>query len=363
MYPATPIPSTFTYTSSLRGNQFRVLQVHLGKALERLAKGIINYTIPKLIIVCETKEAQAWRYSPLPSTSHLRILHLQPSKDSNIQLECRLTEYSLSTNPDYQAVSYVWGKDDSSSSIICNGAILAIGRNISDALRRFRKCSEEISLWANSICINQGDINERNNQVRIMDQIYRKASHVLIWLGREDEYENTELAMRYMQDLLGCSEEIMESVVGDNRDDGAAYSADLYQKLETKEVSQCNLPKFDAFISFFIERPWFQRAWTFQESWLAQNRTYHCGKFEFPDESLLVTASCLMALSTNMNNIRYSLPWDGKLASMLLRERSFQGSSPYQDLHYLLESRRRAGCKYPSDLIYSLYGVVSDRWK
>ena len=36
-----------------------------------------------------------------------------------------------------------------------------------------------------------------------MGDIYQKASEVLIWLGRENEYEDTLVAMEYMQTLLG----------------------------------------------------------------------------------------------------------------------------------------------------------------
>jgi hypothetical protein len=38
-------------------------------------------------------------------------------------------------------------------------------------------------IWADAICINQSDLQERSQQVRLMGNIYRNAERVLIWLG------------------------------------------------------------------------------------------------------------------------------------------------------------------------------------
>lgn len=43
-------------------------------------------------------------------------------------------------------------------------------------------------LWIDSICINQEDVEERNSQVKIMGDIYKNASTVVIWLGASDDY-------------------------------------------------------------------------------------------------------------------------------------------------------------------------------
>jgi hypothetical protein len=39
------------------------------------------------------------------------------------------------------------------------------------------------TIWADSICINQTDLLERNHQVRLMGLIYERAHTVFIWLG------------------------------------------------------------------------------------------------------------------------------------------------------------------------------------
>jgi hypothetical protein len=39
--------------------------------------------------------------------------------------------------------------------------------------------------WADALCINQSDVNERNRQVEIMRSIYARGQYVLIWRGED----------------------------------------------------------------------------------------------------------------------------------------------------------------------------------
>jgi hypothetical protein len=139
------------------------------------------------------------QYIPLSSASFIRVVQLLPAKNSQAPLECRLLETSLDSPSEYKALSYVWGDEKDPSTITCDGAQLSITCNLDSALRNFRHETNEVILWVDSICINQKDIPERNSQVRIMANIYSKASEVLIWLGLENEYEDTAAAFEFFQ--------------------------------------------------------------------------------------------------------------------------------------------------------------------
>ena len=92
--------------------------------------------------------ASSLRYTPLTLPSSTRILHLYSAKDSSLPLECKLEEIDLRKPPKYYAVSYVWGdKTGVPPTISCDGAVLPITRNLDDALRKFRREDDEISLW------------------------------------------------------------------------------------------------------------------------------------------------------------------------------------------------------------------------
>jgi hypothetical protein len=52
--------------------------------------------------------------------------------------------------------------------------------------------------YYDTLCINQNDISERNQQVQIMPDIYSNADTVLIWLGESSE--NSGVAMHILED-------------------------------------------------------------------------------------------------------------------------------------------------------------------
>jgi hypothetical protein len=105
-----------------------------------------------------------------------------------------------------KALSYAWKDDDDPSQPVAEVFLsppqapfvskkydekkISIPKNLSLALRRLRLPDHSFPLWVDSLCINQGNSNERTGQVGIMSKIYRQASEVIIWLGEcqiEDE--------------------------------------------------------------------------------------------------------------------------------------------------------------------------------
>lgn len=60
--------------------------------------------------------------------------------------------------------------------------------NLYDALLQLYQYSSDIPVRIGALCINQGDIDERQCQVSSMDRVYGGADHVLIWLGAPTPY-------------------------------------------------------------------------------------------------------------------------------------------------------------------------------
>jgi hypothetical protein len=54
-------------------------------------------------------------------------------------------------------------------------------------------------LFIDQICINQSDIQERNQQVALMEAIYKSAEHVIVWLGLS--FPEGELIVRLINSL------------------------------------------------------------------------------------------------------------------------------------------------------------------
>jgi Heterokaryon incompatibility protein (HET) len=81
----------------------------------------------------------------------------------------------------------------SSHQIILNGKHLNVRENIYLFLHRLRQKGEGRHLWVDSICINQGDGQEKSEQVRMMGKIYESAKWVFVWLG--DAANDSDLVM------------------------------------------------------------------------------------------------------------------------------------------------------------------------
>jgi hypothetical protein len=127
-------------------------------------------------------------YQPLPDDddrSYLRLLKLQPG-DTQDDIECELEVATYEDSKHcYEAISYCWGDAKDTVPIVCHGVHVNVTRNLCDALRRFRTLPGTSArlLWADALCINQKDNEEKGKQVGRMGEVYANASRVLVWLG------------------------------------------------------------------------------------------------------------------------------------------------------------------------------------
>lgn len=83
-------------------------------------------------------------------------------------------------------LSYTWGTNKREGSVILDGHLFPVTKNLETALRYMRKFKRPARLasgvaatafksfwWADALCINQDDIAERNQQVSLMTRIYK----------------------------------------------------------------------------------------------------------------------------------------------------------------------------------------------
>lgn len=108
-------------------------------------------------------------------------------------------DYSSTTDPqlsrftwgDYETISYTWGSEtnDTKHTISVNGISVTIGDSLHSALSCFRdegryRPGSGVGLWADAICLNQADIQEKSVQVGRMRDIFAWSARSVIWLGR-----------------------------------------------------------------------------------------------------------------------------------------------------------------------------------
>lgn len=238
----------------------------------------------------------AFEYRPLPNKHSIRILHILPGAES-LPICCDIETVTLDDNPQYDALSYVWGQPIYNEAIIIANSDeqdavyhLGITTSLHEALTHLRNTGRGIPLWVDAICINQEDLGERGSQVEIMSRIYGEAEFVPIWLGLADEV--SEVAFDW---ISSCYDGFRQ-----NKLPGISPLASAVQRLEQgrqpelpAEVScESCLRSFAATFSgmehelsgvsledssALSTRQWWRRTWVIQELIFARNAVFMCG--------------------------------------------------------------------------------------
>jgi len=115
----------------------------------------------------------------------IRILYIQPGHGDE-QIECEIMSHKRTEDVAYKALSYCWGTDSASCKILVQGSTLYIRNNLFLALQQIRDPNVVVSLWTDALCINQSNNDEKASQVTSLDDVYRRATDVIIWLGENN---------------------------------------------------------------------------------------------------------------------------------------------------------------------------------
>lgn len=248
---------------------------------------------------------EMFEYAKLESPkSTIRLVRME-SISAHPEAPMRITTrtISLQDKVPYATLSYTWGnpfglfcseKDRDAVPrtdvpIICNGKRLEIGENLYRFLWRWRKRlvthddiiwnfrlsdkMEEylrplVEIWIDAICINQEDLEERNQQVSIMGDIYTKSAATWVWLGEDDEF--SQVAFTILEKM---------STLYDLFDGADFESVDELEKDET--LDSLGLPDSNSWGWFAVfalfQRQWFRRSWIVQEATLSSRLLFQCG--------------------------------------------------------------------------------------
>jgi hypothetical protein len=174
--------------------------------------------------------------SLLPGPDSIRLLRLLPSEDKNAVIQCQLFDCSLQgsseQNHPYDALSYVWGKSNKPWPIIhIDKHNLSVTPNLHEALLRLRHRYIERIIWVDAVCINQGNVQEKEQQIRFMAKIYSQANRVVVWLG--ETADNSDQALEEIRHVAGG-------------------------KMSTNSSNKEMIQKA---VLALLRRPWFRRIW------------------------------------------------------------------------------------------------------
>lgn len=176
----------------------------------------------------------------LPSLDEIRVLQLLSPTSAAMHNVPR------NSAPKYVALSYAWGDPRPVAPYTVNGQRILIPKSLSLALKqvftylRRQRDVGEIYLWADAICINQADNDEKACQVASMKSIYQRASAVIVHLDAHNSLSDGAYAVT---------------------------NSWFWYKQVGGHQSRSELPGLSGhrtLVSFF-NQPWWNRVWTLQE--------------------------------------------------------------------------------------------------
>lgn len=212
--------------------------------------------------------------------------------DADQVIACQLTYHNFSQHRKYDAISYTWGNEIDVSPLLVDGKLFSARRNLVKALSALRYATVARVVWVDAICINQNDIVERKHQVLQMNDIYSRAQSVVIWLG--EPTATSDLGMEMVRTISARCREL--------RHDGIVKVGSTLANGITKEtmsVSEFQYSYKSVLLLFndtravqgldesvrLLDRPWWTRMWTLQESVLCRQAMVYCGMEVVPLES------------------------------------------------------------------------------
>ncbi|VUC22909.1 unnamed protein product [Clonostachys rosea] len=122
---------------------------------------------------------------------YIRLLHLSHGEHGDpihITLVPRKLEFGL----EFEALSYTWANaqgDARKTHRVYVGDywhVVQVTENCANALRKLRRPYYPCILWVDAICIDQDDQTEKEQQVRMMRDIFSSARKVIIYVGDDE---------------------------------------------------------------------------------------------------------------------------------------------------------------------------------
>lgn len=301
---------------------------------------------------------------------------------------------SLDENPQYHALSYVWGSPERPFQILLNGSFTFVSESLGGALRRLR--SEKIQyLWADALCINQSDVEEKSDQVQKMGIIYESAQGVFAWLGSNERLEpamsdiavgGRKLLWRATIDhhadmsMAARNPAVLKRIMGwtllESREAQAIALQDLHALVAIPEKRELLLrdmawagdisPSSLSSWAEFLRSPLWTRVWIVQELTLAKN----CWLVSVNISTKLEYFSAIhqLVLATTVFSSRAEDPSWSRLGNLFLDnvmanhalQTQIAGQAKRDTLANLLGFNCSLSATLPQDKVFALLGVASD---
>lgn len=349
-------------------------------------------------------------YIPLDrEAAEIRLLTLElDSSDENSSIKISMEQVPLSeSSGKYLALSYTWGEAAADKSIAINGKEFKIRENLHDFLLRYRECmiairdgqepfeTVELSdhyrlglsmgifqedglkysemgrpnwegnfpIWIDAICLNQTDVEELNDNVPRMKDIYESAHGVIVWLGNETE--TTKEAMIFLQ----------EARMQFGQDRQITNMASIFGLPEARLGDAPDMEDWKAAAQLF-DHPYWKRMWVVQELAFSFRSAYiWCGKRQMHTHSLTKVQRAYFGDNLGDTGVRDNThprydpaenvpeslvragPWPMEAVYDLAKSphKLANGGVSSREIMSIIRTRK---AKNPRDMIYAVYSLI-----
>lgn len=273
-----------------------------------------NVIEPHLRHIKQRRRVPAWRpedYEKLQGHNDIRILILCPGTGSDIC--CSLRRISLDDSDiDFEALSYIWGRETATvappwarHSIYLKGRRFNVNINLFTILMRLRYQDQQRELWVDAVCINQTDLKERDQQVKLMRHVYQKAKQVIVDLNSIDNpcdkigaitgrFGEATAAAQTRNPLHRLISWFRYHGASNGRANvAAAFICRTWQQKDVEEWLKSTLGKEEFFedwcsVIALFAKPYWTRIWVIQEIGLARKLTVYCGNRSFDWQAICI---------------------------------------------------------------------------
>jgi hypothetical protein len=298
-------------------------------------------------------------YQPL-STRQFRLLTLLPGAEAT-PIQMTLRHVSLEEKPTFDALSYEWGPESTNNcEVFVDKKRFIIRENLWLFLRRLRAFSESARvIYADAICINQRDNEEKGRQVALMSDIYMRAKKVLIWLGEHDQYSELVFGTHFEDAVTKVPKGVMLIPFA------PLLAVPIIIAGRIRRAAQASRAERIAAWTALLSRSYWNRTWIIQEFLLARSVVFFCGS-DHMDRDIIFTRPLEDHFLTMMRKNKGKL--DGIPRSLLLyfwkqkqkRHGLFGKGTPYfanTDIFDLAFNFQYTECQVTLDHVYGLLAL------
>ncbi|KAL4901868.1 heterokaryon incompatibility protein-domain-containing protein [Aspergillus multicolor] len=258
----------------------------------------------------------------LPSEDSVRLLRLRPGLDDGpIHADFEIVRINQIPLPLYEALSYTSVCDAADPSAFCPvylGSywdVFHVPPTCGKALRHLRHPRADRLLWVDALCIDHARLEEKNSQVRILREVFSRATKVLAYIGEEQSDINHALSFLKQR----------------------TFSSTKPENLLTSSKT------VGSSLSKLLAQPYFSRLWVLQETLMARELKFVCGG---------VSARWPQRSFDNASEIG--------VPSWLLRDSKWYPFTAKDLLNVLVEASKYQ-CTDPRDKVFAVIGSMANK--